>query len=773
MNFLARPSKYSMRMKTPKSSEKASWERLCAFFLILMAVIFAGATYAAMTEILPIENNSNLIIWLLNIDLIILLLLASVTAYRVMGLLANRRKGVAGSRLQTRLVLIFCVLAAIPAIIMTIFSAFFFHYGIQTWFSERVRTAVTESRAVAEAYLDEHQEVIRADILAMAEDLNKNAEKLKANPVGFERYIKTQVQFRNFSEAVVFNKGQNIFAQAGPEGLPVNLSPEDVLKEAERGKVVLMTAPNEDRVRALVELQGFDNSYLYVARIADPMVLSRVNLTRAAAEHYEELQGNYSHLQIRSLMIFIVVAMVLLLAAAWAGMVLARHMTDPVTALIGAAERVRSGDLTVRVPEFENLDELDYLARAFNRMTDQIATQRDELISANRQMDHRRRFTEAILAGVSVGVMGVDANGLITIANQPAILLFSGEAERNEKDLVGRSAGDVIPGLSDLIETALEKPHKISQYELPYTNAAGHRLNLLVRMAFELIGDDDIRAVITFDDITELQSAQRKAAWSDVARRIAHEIKNPLTPIQLSAERLRRKYGAQITDNPEIFNQCIETIIRQVGDIGRMVNEFSSFARMPEPVLEEENVEIMVREALFLHEQSSAKIKFEVEIHPDTMQEDMKILCDSSQVRQAVTNLIQNAIDSIEEAHGDTHKGHLIIWIYKQDQHLNILVNDNGMGLPDGINMTKLTEPYVTFKRKGTGLGLAIVKKIMEDHKGQLIVAPPHQAVLWGHHKLLSGAIIGLQFPLQDYKMAKQVDNEEEKYFKKAVNINE
>ena len=747
MTFLLKLSKYSARLSEENTRKSASWERYVAFFLIGVAIIFAAATYATMAEMMPFENNSEVIIWLLNIDLIILLLLGALIVNRLMSLRISRQKGVAGSQLQTRLVLIFCVLAAVPAIIMTIFSAYFFHYGIQTWFGERVRTAVTESRAVAEAYLDEHQEVIRADILAMAEDLNRNAEKLKANPQGFQRYIQTQIQFRNFREAVVFNEGQNIFAQAGPEGLPINLSPEEVLKEAGRGKVVLMTTPNEDRVRALVELEAFERSYLYVSRTADPTVLSRVNLTRAAAERYEDLERSYSDLQIKSLMIFIVVATVLLLAAAWTGLVLARQMTDPVTSLIEASERIRSGDLTARVPEYENLDELDYLARAFNRMTDQISAQRDELISANRQMDHRRRFTEAILAGVSVGVIGTDAGGFITIANQPAITLFSGQTDRNEKDLVGRSIGDVIPGLPELLEDAQQKPHKISQFELPYINHAGHKLNLLIRMAFESLGDDDVRAVITFDDITELQSAQRKAAWSDVARRIAHEIKNPLTPIQLSAERLRRRYSEQIKDKPEVFDQCVETIIRQVSDIGRMVGEFSSFARMPEPIMNKEHIEILTKDVVFLHEQANSNISFAVEVNPDLTEKDLTLLCDASQIRQALTNLIQNAVDSINEQDDEKAKaGKLVIWLYSYAEDIYLVVNDNGPGLPEGTDIVKLTEPYVTFKEKGTGLGLAIVKKIMEDHKGLLVIDAKDQTSLWGQKEFLSGASIGLRF---------------------------
>ena len=747
MNLLGGINRYSSRFSSQSSSEKASWERYAAFSLFIVAIIFGAATYAAMAEIMPVENNSNLIIWLLNFDLVILLLLLSLTANRILSLWSKRKKGEAGSGLQTRLVLVFCVLAAVPAIIMTIFSAYFFHYGIQTWFSDRVKTAVIESQAVAEAYLDEHQSVIRADILAMAEDLNMNAEKLKENPEGFERYINTQIQFRNFLEAVVFSKGANIYAQAGPEGLPINLSPEEVLKQAERGKVVLMTAPNEDRVRALVELENFENSYLYVARAADPTVLSRVDMTRAAAERYNDLEASYSDLQIKSLLIFIVVAMVLLLSAAWAGLVLARQMTDPVTALISAAERVRSGDLTVRVPEYDSLEELDYLARAFNRMTGQIATQRDELINANRQMDHRRRFTEAILSGVSVGVMGVDADNNVTIANQPALELFLGGEEASQEKLVGKQIEDVVPGLSKLLEEARKKPNQIAQYELPFINNHHHKQNLLIRIAFEFIGDEDIRAVITFDDITELQSAQRKAAWSDVARRIAHEIKNPLTPIQLSAERLRRRYKDQITDKPEVFDQCIETIIRQVGDIGRMVGEFSSFARMPEPSLKEENINTLVKDSIFLHKEANPEIEFEYKVHPDLKKKEMVLFCDEGQVRQVLTNLIQNAIDSINETVDKDNKKQLSIWLSHNQNNLLVVVNDSGAGFPEGTNIAKLTEPYVTFKEKGTGLGLAIVKKIMEDHKGRLLIGSENTDVLWGHELFLSGAVIVLEFP--------------------------
>ncbi len=741
-----------------KRENKGVWERYASFVLLAIAAVSGFLTYAAMTEVLPFENSSHSVIWLLNIDLIILLLFFSMTAKRIIGLWNSRRKGVAGTQLQTRLILIFSFLAAVPAVIMTVFSAYFFHYGIQTWFSDRVSVAVAESQAVAESYLAEHQQVIRADIMAMAQDLNRNSDKLKANLAGFERYVHTQIKFRNFSEAVIFSRDQDIFVQAGSQGDSINLTPDEVFAEAERGNVVLMTAPNEDRVRALVQLDNFDNAYLYVARSADPTVLSRVNATREAAARYNELESQYSQLQIQTLMIFIVVALVLLLAAIWAGLILARQMTAPVTALIGASERIRSGDLTVRVPEFETLDELDYLSRAFNRMTSQIAMQRDELMQANRQLDNRRRFTETILAGVPIGVIGVDPNGQISVANNPAAQLFTGEDKAEGKVLVGRKIGDIVPGVAELLEQAHENPKSISQFELPYLNHAGRKRNLLVRIVFELVGDQDVRAVITFDDITDFQSAQRKAAWSDVARRIAHEIKNPLTPIQLSAERLKRRYLSQIEDKPEIFDQCIETIIRQVDDIGRMVNEFSAFARMPEPVMREENLLNLMQDILFLHKQANREIRFTYDLVGDVRSRDAQVICDGQQIRQALTNLIQNAVDSMMEAEGNLSCDKTLqVLVSKDDDFLNIIVNDNGPGFPDNVEFDRLTEPYITFKEKGTGLGLAIVKKIMEDHKGRLMFGTERLNV--PASRLYNGAVVTLSFPAEQISSVEEASS--------------
>ncbi|HPF79271.1 MAG TPA: histidine kinase dimerization/phospho-acceptor domain-containing protein, partial [Alphaproteobacteria bacterium] len=527
-------------------------------------------------------DNPSTVIWLLNFDLVILLLLATLIGRRIAAIWSGRRRNIAGSRLHVRLVLIFSIMAALPAIIMAVFSAFFFYFGVQTWFSDNVRTAVVESQAVAEAYLEEHKQVIKADILAMANDIDRQAVMMMDAQSAYNRVLETQSLIRNLSEAMIFDETGKILARSNLTfTLTFESVPNYILEQAKDGEVVVLTSDNDDRVRALVKLNSGNENYLFVGRRVDPVVLSHLASTKDAVTRYAQLEGSYSGLQITVTMIFVVVALLLLLAAMWIGIVLARQLVTPISTLISVSDRVRAGDLTARVPKQEQVEEFDYLAQSFNRMTSQLQQQRDELVMANRQLDHRRRLTETVLAGVTAGVVGVDGAGKITLANSMAAEMFEAETQK----LIGRNIMDIIPDLRSLLEKAHAKPTKIVQAELPYVTKDGHKMSLTVRIAIELIGDEEQGAVLTFDDITELQSAQRKAAWADVARRIAHEIKNPLTPIQLSAERLKRKYLGEITSDPETFEICTDTIIRHVGDIGRMVNEFSDFARMPESIM--------------------------------------------------------------------------------------------------------------------------------------------------------------------------------------------
>lgn len=730
---------------------RKGWEKPLAFLLALAAPVCGLATYAALSAATPFGNDTTTVIWLLNADLAILLLFIALIARRIVLLWSGRRRGLPGARLHARLVFIFSLLAAIPAIVMTVFSAAFFHFGVQTWFSDRVRTAIDESQAVAEAYLQEHQQVIRADTLAMAGDIDRQAPFLIANEEAFESVVQTQSFLRNLSEAIVFDGAGRILAQSG---LSFTLSfesiPEYELDRARDGEVVVMTGGDDDRVRALVHLDNFTtDAFLFVGRMVDAKVLSHLTATHEASQEYRQLETRYSDFQVTAILIFVVVGLVMILAAIWAGLVLAGQLVRPIGSLVEVAERVRSGDLTARVPAPGTLDEFDVLAGAFNRMTGQIEAQQDDLVSANRQLDTRRRFTETVLAGVSSGVVGIDREGKVTLANAAAARMLSRSAE----EMTGEGLSALIPEIEALLVQARAKSGKVAQGEIPFRASDGHTRTLFVRIAIDSVGAEERGAVLTFDDITELQSAQRKAAWADVARRIAHEIKNPLTPIQLSAERLRRRYLKQIQTDPETFEKCTDTIIRQVEDIGRMVGEFSAFARMPEPVMQPGNLYGIVRDSVFLQRQAHPEIDFS--IRAEGWPRGRVCLLDAGQIGQALTNLLTNAVDSVrarlekEQTLSHDFKGRIEIVLAVADRGCaGIAICDNGLGLPDSVEPSRLVEPYVTFKERGTGLGLAIVGKIMEDHGGSLVIGSPD----WLHgpesHREAGGAVFALILPV-------------------------
>ncbi|MGH1398669.1 MAG: ATP-binding protein [Alphaproteobacteria bacterium] len=702
--------------------------------LVLVAIVSGVATYGALNEMPPFGNDPDTVIWLLTLDLVLLLSLVSLIAKRIVAIWSGRKRGLAGSHLHVRLVSIFSLMAAIPVVIMGAAFVFFYYYGVQSWFSQRVQTAVDNSQAVAEAYLEEHKQVIRADTLAMASDLNRQASFFMANEAALSRAVRTQSVLRNLSEVMILDSSKRVLARSDLTfSLEFETIPEFAMQQVEDGEVALMTGSNEDRVRALVKLDNFFDAYLFVGRMVDPKVLSHLSATREASEDYTQLKSRLSRLQIIMTMIFVMVGLLLLFSAIWFGFVLARQLVNPISELITNADRVRAGDLSARVQEFGTIEEFDYLARAFNRMTTQVEEQQGALIDANRQMDQRRLFTETVLAGVSSGVIGVNAKNKITIANQSAAEYLG----LNVDKIIGKKLSKIIAEFDMLLTEAKERPQKITQREI--TVKINEQRIFFVRIGVEKIGKKDYGAVITFDDITELQSAQRKAAWADVARRIAHEIKNPLTPIQLSAERLRRKYLDQITTDPETFAQCTDTIVKHVEDIGRMVDEFSAFARMPEPVKKRQPLAPILEDALSLHQNAHVGIQF-TSYGLDGC--DALANVDAPQIRQALNNLIQNAVDSVM---AQDKKGCIHLFVTRHDgETLYIGVQDNGVGLPEAETPERLTEPYITHKEKGTGLGLAIVKKIMEDHDGEVIIGtPPWLKNCEGYEKL-GGAAMGL-----------------------------
>lgn len=692
--------------------------RHVAVFLTVAAIASCVATYLVLTRR---SADINTVYWLLNLDLVLLLMLGTVIARQVVKLWSEKKRGVAGSRLHMRLVLAFSLMAAAPAILMAVFSSIFLYFGVQAWFNDRVSTAVNESLAVAQAYLKEHREVMRADVMAMAYDLNRDVRFLDENPQAFTQLVQTQSTIRNLPEAIIFRSNGDVVARSRMAlMLEMEQLPKDMIKRADNGEVVLATGDSRDRIRALVKLDRFFDAYLYVGRLVDGGVLQHMATAERAVKEYTTLDGRKSRVQIAMTAMFAAISLLLLLAAVWFGLVFSEQLVTPIRALITAAEKVRAGDLAARVPDVgaapsEQDDEIVVLGRAFNRMTSQLQSQQKELLAANRMLDDRRRFTEAVLASASSGIIGLDRSGLITLANFRAGELLMGVANDDDGILHGRRLADFIPEAEDVFSRARAGGNdKPVQSQLEYAAANGPRRTVLLRITAEQGGDG---AVATLDDISALVSAQRNAAWADVARRIAHEIKNPLTPIQLSAERLRRKYLPQIKEDPETFAKCTDTIIRQVADIGHMVGEFSAYARMPVSVKKPENVADICRDALVLQQQAYPDIHFTFE----AAEKELPANCDRSQLTQVLNNLLINAVDSVQERCQQTPEpgGQVMLDVAAKGENVIITVRDNGMGLPEKVR-TQLLEPYVTTKKKGSGLGLAIVKKIMEDHDGSI-----------------------------------------------------
>lgn len=700
-------------------AERVGLARKLAVLLAAAALLSGIATYAAISGPTTFGADPHVVVILLNVDLVLLLVLTALIARHIVAVWARRRRGLAGAQLHIRLVVLFSAVAVTPAIIVAVFSALFLNFGVQNWFSERVSTALDESLRVAQAYLREHQQTIRADVLAMANDINRQAPAVAQNPNLLQTVVGTQAVLRSLTEAVVFDDTGRIWGRAGLSfALELEPLPERALEQARDGDVAVMTSENDDRVRALVQLDRFIGLFLYVGRYVEPRVVGHMTRTQDAVNAYRRLEGESSSLQIRFALLFVVVALLLLLAAVWIGLAMATRLARPISGLIAASERIRAGDLSARVPEGATGDELESLSRAFNRMTSQIEGQRGELVEANRQLDIRRHFTEAVLAGVSAGVIGLDAHGRINLPNRSAANLLSLELDRH----IGQKLADIVPEMAELIERAAKRPERLAQSQV-VVESNRRRRTLLVRIAADIEADELRGYVVTFDDVTELLNAQRKAAWADVARRIAHEIKNPLTPIQLSAERLKRRYLREIASDPDTFVACTDTIVRQVADIGRMVDEFSAFARMPAPVMKPENLLELCREALVLQRQAHPDIRYSTDL-PAT---PVLLRCDARQLRQAVTNLLKNALEAIE-ARLLPEDGHALppgtigLRVVVEAEQIIVEVSDNGRGFPLDEQRERLTEPYVTTRTKGTGLGLAIVKKIMEDHGGDVVL---------------------------------------------------
>jgi len=701
---------------------KASFSRKLAYTLAAAAVISGGTTVAIVSGGAPSGKDLQKLVTLLYIDGLLLLLLGAVITHRLVSVWSERKQGKAGSGLHIRLVALFSLVAITPAILVAIFSTLFLNYGIQVWFSERVNTALNESVGVAQAYLLENRKTIHADAFAIANDLNLNAAQLTRNKWNFEQKLTTHSALRSLADAVVIDSNSNVIARSKFSLiLDHPIIPDGAFVQASAGQISVIGSETDLRIKALVKLNRFVDSYLLIERFVDSRITNHIERVQTAVDEYNAMEKSRGGIQVSFVLIFAVVTLLLLLAAVWIGLTVSTQLATPVSNLITAAEQVSEGDLAVRVDDSDVADEIGSLILAFNVMTAQLESQQSGLVEANRELDERRRFTETVLAGVSAGVIGLDAEGRIYLPNRSASQLINNELDQQ----IGEYLGNIIPEMSDLLREAMQRPDRLQQAEVKLLRK-DNSLTLLVRIVGERLAGEIIGYVVTFDDVTQLLSAQRKAAWADVARRIAHEIKNPLTPIQLSAERLQRKYSKHIIEDKEVFENCTSTIIRQVEDIGRMVDEFSNFARMPQPEFNRENISEICRNSVFLERNRSQGLLIEVNL-PDN---DISLLCDARQITRAVTNLLKNASESISSVSSSQtdglYQGQISLTLAERDANQNettviLKIEDNGIGLPED-ERDRLAEPYVTTRTKGTGLGLAIVKKIMEDHNGELIL---------------------------------------------------
>lgn len=715
--------------------------------LVVAAICLGSFTYMLLTGLTPFSPSRLVLIALLLANLTIVLILFALIFWRVIRIILARVSGTAGAKLHARLVTMFAIVAVMPAIIVAVFAAVTLNRGLDTWFGERAQLIISNAETVAEAYLNEHRQVLRGDTLAMATDLDRESALLTGDPVYFQRLITGQMRLRSLQAAYLVKSDGRILAKARGS-VEVGMPPSEHFGTAKEGDVALFIVEDHNQIRALVMIPSLPESYLYVARFVDAQVLTHLAETRAAVSEYESLESRRNQFQVTFALIYVTVALITLLAAVWLGLWAANRIVDPISQLVRAAERVSVGDLRARVPVGGTGDELDMLTGAFNRMTSQLESQRNDLIEANHQLDERRQFTEAVLSGVSAGVLGLDNEGRITHANRAALRFF----DLTEAMLIGRALATAIPEMASAVADARAHPERTAQAQIGITRA-GHDRTLNLRVTREMTDSGQGGFVLTFDDITELVRAQRTSAWADVARRIAHEIKNPLTPIQLSAERLRRKYGKEVKSDPEVFEQCTQTIIRQVNDIGRMVDEFSSFARMPSASMKSLDIGEILRQSVFLQRVGHPDIEYRL----DLPEAPVVLECDGRLVSQALTNILKNAAEAIrgrdddgeDEAENardrhradDTKIGRIHIALTSDTDSVVIVATDSGCGLPE-TDRSRLTEPYMTTRAKGTGLGLAIVNKVMEDHGGELVLEDAPVTEGWE-----SGARVRLIFP--------------------------
>ncbi|HET6388150.1 PAS domain-containing sensor histidine kinase [Hyphomicrobium sp.] len=696
-------------------SNRAFWFGLG---VVLLSLISALVSYLILTGLTAITPRNEYVWAALAVNGVLIVAMFCTIVWQALGLRRAWKQKVPGARLHTRIVALFTLTAALPAVLLAVAATTTFSRSLDGWFSGRTRAIVENSYDVAKAYVDEHSQIIRTDIVNMVRDINGEAATLNADTEGdaFQKFLIGQAGLRDLTSAYVIDaEGVPIVLALDDPKLPYVVPPPAAIQQAESGQVALSRPSSDYRISAIAKIDSMPGRYLYVARGVSPKVIGHLQSTEQNVYEYTRLRQAKGGLKAAHGLIYFMISMTSLLAAIWVGMWFAGRFVAPIRRLIAGAQEVSKGNLEFALPEIRGEGDLRRLSHTFNVMTRDLKQQQSALVATNAQLTERRNFIEAVLSGVSAGVIGLDSADRITLISRSAegLLGFSAAGA------VGKPMKDVIPEFAPVLASGEEPGSKNKQYEIQKQIGDEER-TFAVRITHERAGEGDVGSVVTFDDISELVQAQRTSAWADVARRIAHEIKNPLTPIQLSAERLRRKFGTQIGDNRELFETLTQTIERQTGQIKSMVDEFASFARMPQPVMADQDLRLAVQEPAILFREGHKDLDFKLVLPeaPVTAHFDLRL------ISQAVTNLIKNgaeAIESFGEAQGrpPDYKGQIEVRLVPAPDRVAIEVIDNGIGLPKQ-NRAKLLEPYVTTRAKGTGLGLAIVQKVVEQHGGSL-----------------------------------------------------
>jgi len=709
--------------------------------LVVLGPILAVATFLVLGPLAAFADSPVLRLVLLA-DLVYILVLAALVLREVARIVASRRAQSAGSRLHLRLTGVFAIVALVPTILVAVFATITVNMGLEGWFSDRVSTALGNSVDAAEAYQQEHFDDLEQDTRALAAFLNLNRRASPLITDGELRQVLSQGQGqiqRGLREAFVIDGGGEIRARGERSYFFDYERPSDAdLDLAEGGELVLIEDRTQNEFRALVRLQAFPDRYLYVSREVDGEIISLLDETQQTVQLYRQLEADRGRVLFEFGLLYLGFAIIMILAAVWLGLWFAERLSRPVGRLASAAQRVGQGDLDVRVIEETSDDEIAMLGRLFNQMTRQLKGQRDTLIEQNAATEARRRLFDSVLGSVTAGVIGLNDEGRIDFMNRSAIRLLALVEQRDN----GLSLQAAVPEFAALFERLQTRLAETVQEEIKLTRR-GKQESLLVRMATRRNAEGQLEGyVVAFDDVTQLVSAQRMAAWGDVARRIAHEIKNPLTPIQLSAERINRKFSKGLDEEDAVkLEQMTEVIVRQTNDLRRIVDEFSKFARMPEPETRVEDVADLLRESVTLQRAGQPGVRFEVDIPDAPVMAEL----DATMIGQAFTNLMKNggeAIESLQEKGArEGHVPELRIALATTDETVVITIADNGIGLPP--DRAKLFEPYVTTREKGTGLGLPIVKKIVEEHGGTLELVDAEPFVEGAHQ----GAMARMTLP--------------------------